>query len=98
VQSTLWDPFDRTSRTFLTGGWDGMARLYEIEGTHTTKRIEKRWDYFFYHPIISMDISSQRVLFVGLSTGQIGAVDIKNVNNVAMLGNHDSTICKVIWI
>jgi hypothetical protein len=45
-----------------------------------------------------MDITSQRLVIVGLATGQIGAVDLKNFNNVAMLGSHDSTICKVIWL
>lgn len=30
VQIIIWDYNDRNSRTFLTGGWDGIARLYEI--------------------------------------------------------------------
>lgn len=37
-------------------------------------------------------------MFVGLATGQIGLVNIKNTKEVAMIGEHDTAICKIIWI
>jgi WD40 repeat protein len=97
VQTIVWDPFDRSYRSFFTGGWDGVARLYVIEG-NSTKRLEKCWEYFFYHPITTMDVTSQRLVIVGLATGQIGVVDANNVANVAIVGSHEATICKIIWI
>lgn len=45
-----------------------------------------------------MDITSSRLVVVGLATGQIGLVDMQNTNNVLCLGAHLAPVCKVIWI
>lgn len=46
IQSIVWDPFDKTARSFFTCGWDGYVRYYVIEGV-SSKKLEKKWEYFF---------------------------------------------------
>lgn len=98
MQQIIWDRSDRTCRTFLTCGWDGYVRAYEIEGTNLNRKLEKKWHYYFHHPITTMDLTADRLVIVGLATGQIGLVDMKNVNNVLLLGSHAAPICKVVWV
>ena len=37
VQQIIWDPNDRTGKTFIAVGWDGYARVYSIEGTSSRR-------------------------------------------------------------
>ena len=37
------------------------------------------------------------LVIAGLANGEIVVVDMTNVNNLIMLGSHDSPICKVAW-
>ena len=45
-----------------------------------------------------MDLTDKRIVIAGLCSGQIGMVDMTNINNVLCLGEHDAPICKVVWI
>lgn len=97
VQQIIWDPTDRTGQSFLTAGWDGFARVYCIEGT-SSKRLEKKWEFFFGHPVLSIDINHENLLFAGLVTGDIALVDMRNTQNCVIMGAHNAPIVLVAWV
>lgn len=45
-----------------------------------------------------MDVTPSRHIIVGLATGQVGVIDMKNTNNIGVLGCHEAPICKVVWV
>ena len=59
--------------------------------------IVRIWEIFLEHPVFSIDISADGVVFAGIATGDVVAVNIGN-NGTAILGKHNAPICKVFWI
>jgi hypothetical protein len=73
VSSIVWDKDTNTDNpSFVTGSWDGMLRIYQINRNGT--EVSKVWEFFVEHPIICIDINLDRVVFAGLASGDVIAV------------------------
>ena len=49
------------------------------------------------HPIISLAVGKSNIVFAGLASGEIFAVDMTNSQSAA-IGSHDVPICKLFWV
>lgn len=43
-------------------------------------------------------IPLDKLVIVGLASGQIGVVDLQNSKNLMCIGSHNAPVCKVFWI
>mgnify|MGYP006872393003 FL=1 len=43
-------------------------------------------------------MTQDRLVIVGLASGQVGVVDIRNVNNVMVIGEHLGGVFRVFWV
>lgn len=96
VTQITFNPYLRGTCAFLVSSWDGFVRSYALEVVGTSKLINKQWEYFFQHPVLSCDITSQMFVIAGLANGEIMMVDM-NTNNAMTLGHHEAPICRVFW-
>lgn len=87
VTQITFNPFLRGTYSFLVSSWDGFVRSYTLETVGSSKQINKQWEYFFQHPVLSCDITSQMFVIAGLASGEIVMVDM-NTNNSLTLGSH----------
>lgn len=99
VSSIVWDPY-RQDPGFIASSWDGWVRYYVIKGSnHSSSSIdvELAWSMFLQHPVLCCDIHPDSILFVGMATGDIAAINLQN-NDIARIGGHDAPICGIYWI
>jgi WD40 repeat protein len=47
--------------------------------------------------VLCCDINDSSILFAGMATGDIAAINLPN-NEVARVGGHDAPICNIFWI
>lgn len=72
-----------------------MLRIYQINRNGT--EVSKVWEFFVEHPIICIDINLDRVVFAGLASGDVIAVQIAT-GGIIHLGIHDAPISGIFWI
>ena len=84
---------------FLAGSWDGVVRYYQVKlnSQGSSGDVVKGWDIFLQHPVLSVDMNPDKIMFAGMATGDIAAVDMKN-NSIGRIGGHDGPICGVFWL
>ena len=97
VSCIVFNPYERNVHGALVASWDGFLRYYEFVTTGANKLLDKKWECYFEHPVLSCDITPQMLVIAGLATGEIVLVDMANSNNKVLLGSHDSPICRVAW-
>jgi WD40 repeat protein len=92
VSCIVWD-VNKSEPMFATGSWDGFIRLYIV----TNNDVNKVWDIFLHHPVLSLDFSADGIIFAGLASGDVVAVELQT-SSVVALGNHEAPICGVYWL
>ena len=97
VSHIIWDKFSRDP-AFLAASWDGTVRYYTLKsGNNNSVEVDMAWSTFLQHPILSIDLSSNHIIFAGLATGDIAAVKMET-GEVARVGSHEAPICGVFWM
>ena len=100
VSSIIWDAASNDP-AFIASSWDGHVRYYLFKtgmgSTNSSIEVEKAWSIFLQHPVLCCDITSDKMLFAGLATGDIAAVKMES-SEVGRIGFHDAPICGVFWL
>jgi hypothetical protein len=52
------------------------------------KHLVKVWEYFYEHPVLSVDVTGEMVLVVGLGNGHIVLTNFINSAEWMVLGQH----------
>lgn len=52
---------------------------------------------FLQHPVLCCDINRDKIMFVGMSTGDVAAIKMEN-NQLVRMGGHDAPVCGIFWI
>lgn len=66
VSIILWNIYQPHELGFFLAGWDGFARYYEIK---PNQQIVKVWEYYYSHPVLTLDFTPKMILIVGLANG-----------------------------
>jgi WD40 repeat protein len=93
VSCIVWDS-DKSEPMFAAGSWDGFVRIYMVVNN---AELNKVFDIFLQHPVLCVDFSENGIIFAGLASGDVLAVELQT-SNVVVLGNHDAPICGIFWI
>ena len=96
VSQILWD-HSHSELAFFVASWDGTVRHYKFVMQGNSTEINLIQKYFFKHPVLSIDISSDHLLFAGLATGEVEMTKME-INEIKKLGSHDAPICGVFYI
>ena len=62
-----------------------------------SSEIELVWNMFLHHPLLCCDIHPENILFVGLATGDIAAINLGD-NSTIRVGRHEAPICGLFWL
>lgn len=92
ISSIVWDVY-RSDPMFATSSWDGFVRIYAV----SNGELNKVWEAYLHHPVLCIDMNEHAIIFAGLASGDVLAVDIQS-NQVIVLGNHDAPISGLFWI
>jgi WD40 repeat protein len=96
VSSILWDPY-HPDPAFFASSWDGYVRYYLVKGGMSSVQIDLGWEIFLQHPVLCCDINPEKVMFAGLATGDIAAIQMEK-SSIARVGYHDAPICGLFWL
>lgn len=72
VSCIVWNSYYSHNQNpgFFACSWDGYLRYYEIK-EENYKRIDKIWEYYYGHPVLSCTLNHHMVVMVGLANGDI---------------------------
>ncbi len=62
-----------------------------------SNEIDKVWEMFLQHPVLSVDMNENGIVFAGLASGDVVAVELSS-GNTFPLGTHEAPICGVFWV
>ena len=93
VHQIVWNPYTNDP-SFFTVGWDGMLRFYMIKDG---RDVDRMFQIFLEQPVISVDVNSQSIAFVGLTSGHVAAIDLQQ-SRVQVLGKHEGPVIGVYWM
>ena len=96
VSQILWNQY-HGELAFFVASWDGTVRHYKLVMQGNSAEINLIQKSFFKHPVLSIDISSDNILFAGLATGEVVKTKMET-NEITKLGSHDAPICGVFYI
>ena len=97
ISAILWNVYYHEP-AFFTASWDGYVRYYTISTNNSsTFEVKLAWCYFFHHPVLTIDVTPDNVLFAGLATGDIAAIQMVN-NEITKLGQHEAPICGLYYL
>ena len=92
IQCIEWDPSGK-STLFVTGSWDGSAKLWDINANSVILKAT----YSFSDPVLSLAFSKEHIVYAGLASGHIYAINI-NGGQTVCIGQHEAPICLLKWV
>lgn len=98
VSQIVWDQNSSNDLKFLVASWDGFVRFYGIRNDqYSGPKVERLWEMFLQHPVLCADFNEEGIVFAGLASGEIVAVQCLNSQSTT-LGTHSAPICGLYWI
>lgn len=94
VSSIVWDTQRNSDYMFAASSWDGLVRLYHINNQEEVNRV---WQMFLGHPVLCVDFGDNGILYAGLASGDVLAIDLEGKRAMNM-GAHEAPICGIYWI